>query len=201
MLTENNQVHMIGKIAEEFLFHHKIYGESFYLATLETRRLSGRTDKIPLMVSGCLIDMTQSYIGETVEVNGQFRSHNWHEGDKNHLMLYVFAADLNFASGTKGCTENNQIHLNGYICKPPTYRETPQGREIADLLIAVNRTCGKSDYIPCIVWGRNARYAAGLPVGHEIELRGRIQSREYTKYVNDIQETRTAYEISVHYIA
>ena len=135
---------------------------------------------------------------ETVEIIGQFRSYNYHEGVKNRLILSVFAREIRFIDEFNDYTKTNQIYLNGYVCKTPGYRKTPLGREITDLLIAVNRPYGKSDYIPCIAWGRNARYAAGFSVGSNIELWGRVQSREYTKIIGENQnEKRVAYEVSV----
>lgn len=200
-LFENNQVTMIGEIVSEFEFSHEVYGEGFYLVDISVSRLSDSVDYIPLMVSERLVDVTQSYIGETISVSGQFRSYNRHEEKKNRLILSVFVRELEFVDEIEDDIKSNQICLDGYICKEPIYRKTPLGREIADLLVAVNRSYGKSDYIPCICWGRNARYASSFEVGSHVEVYGRIQSREYIKKIGEEQtEKRVAYEVSVNKI-
>ena len=200
-LFENNQVTMIGEIVSEFEFSHEVYGEGFYLVDISVSRLSDSVDYIPLMVSERLVDVTQSYIGETISVSGQFRSYNRHEEKKNLLILSVFVRELEFVDEIEDDIKSNQIYLDGYICKEPIYRKTPLGREIADLLVAVNRSYGKSDYIPCICWGRNARYASSFEVGSHVEVYGRIQSREYIKKIGEEQtEKRVAYEVSVNKI-
>ena len=200
-LYENNQVTMIGEIVSEFEFSHEVYGEGFYLVDISVSRLSDSVDYIPLMVSERLVDVTQSYIGETISVSGQFRSYNRHEEKKNRLILSVFVRELEFVDEIEDDIKSNQIYLDGYICKEPIYRKTPLGREIADLLVAVNRSYGKSDYIPCICWGRNARYASSFEVGSHVEVYGRIQSREYIKKIGEEQtEKRVAYEVSVNKI-
>ena len=168
------------------------------MTELSVNRLSDQADIIPLMVSERLMDVHQSYLGQTIAVNGQFRSYNRHEGNRNRLLLSVFVREVEFMEGFDDYTKSNQIFLDGYICKQPVYRKTPLGREIADLLVAVNRPYGKSDYIPCIAWGRNARFAAGFDVGGRVRVWGRVQSREYTKKLNEVDcEKRVAYEISV----
>ena len=200
-LFENNQVTMIGEIVSEFEFSHEVYGEGFYLVDISVSRLSDSVDYIPLMVSERLVDVTQSYIGETISVSGQFRSYNRHEEKKNRLILSVFVRELEFVDEIEDDIKSNQIYLDGYICKEPIYRKTPLGREIADLLVAVNRSYGKSDYIPCICWGRNARYASSFEVGSHVGVYGRIQSREYIKKIGEEQtEKRVAYEVSVNKI-
>ena len=200
-LFENNQVTMIGEIVSEFEFSHEVYGEGFYLVDISVSRLSDSVDYIPLMVSERLVDVTQSYIGETISVSGQFRSYNRHEEKKNRLILSVFVRELEFVDEIEDDIKSNQIYLDGYICKEPIYRKTPLGREIADLLVAVNRSYGKSDYIPCICWGRNARYASSFEVGSHVEVYGRIHSREYIKKIGEEQtEKRVAYEVSVNKI-
>ncbi|MBQ4564250.1 MAG: single-stranded DNA-binding protein [Lachnospiraceae bacterium] len=195
---ENNKVTVIGEIAGEFSFSHEVYGEGFYMVDLSVNRLSDQADIIPLMVSERLLDVHQSYLGQTISASGQFRSYNRHEGNRNRLLLSVFVRELEFMEKFDDYTKTNQIFLDGYICKQPVYRKTPLGREIADLLVAVNRPYGKSDYIPCIAWGRNARFAAGFEVGGRVRVWGRVQSREYTKKLNEVDcEKRIAYEISV----
>lgn len=197
-IIENNQVSVMGKIASPFTFSHQVFGEGFYTVDLLVKRLSDSEDLIPLMVSERLIDVTQDYEGEYITVQGQFRSYNRHEEKKNRLVLSVFVRELSFVEEEDDTMKTNQIFLDGYICKPPVYRKTPLGREIADLLIAVNRPYGKSDYIPCICWGRNARYASAFEVGGHVLLWGRIQSREYMKRINETEsEKRIAYEVSV----
>ena len=197
-VIENNKVSVIGEVVSEFTFSHEVFGEGFYLVSLSVSRLSDQVDVIPLMVSERLLDVKQDYRGRTVEAVGQFRSYNCHEGIKNRLVLSVFVRELNFLEEFTDCTKTNQIYLDGYICKEAIYRKTPLGREIADLLLAVNRPYGKSDYIPCIAWGRNARYASGFTVGSRVRVWGRVQSREYTKKLSETQcEKRVAYEVSV----
>lgn len=197
-VIENNKVSVIGEVVSEFTFSHEVFGEGFYLVSLAVSRLSDQVDVIPLMVSERLLDVKQDYRGRTVEAVGQFRSYNCHEGVKNRLVLSVFVRELNFLEEFTDCTKTNQIYLDGYICKEAIYRKTPLGREIADLLLAVNRPYGKSDYIPCIAWGRNARYVSGFAVGSRVRVWGRVQSREYTKKLSETQcEKRVAYEVSV----
>ena len=197
-IIENNQVTIVGKVATEFSFSHEVFGEGFYMVEVEVKRLSNSEDRIPLMISERLIDVTQDYTGEYIMVHGQFRSYNRHEEQKNRLVLSVFVREISFMEEEPDGTKTNSIWLDGYICKEPIYRKTPLGREIADLLLAVNRPYGKSDYIPCICWGRNARYASGFEVGEHVQLLGRIQSREYVKRISDTEtEKRVAYEVSV----
>lgn len=197
-IIENNQVSIMGKVASGFTFSHQVYGEGFYLVDVLVKRLSDSEDRIPLMVSERLVDVTQDYEGEYIMVQGQFRSYNRHEEKKNRLVLSVFVRELSFVEEEDDTVKTNQIFLDGYICKPPVYRKTPLGREIADLLLAVNRPYGKSDYIPCICWGRNAKYASAFEVGGHVLIWGRIQSREYIKKLSESQtEKRTAYEVSV----
>ena len=197
-IIENNQVTIMGKVATEFSFSHEVFGEGFYMVEVEVKRLSNSEDRIPLMISERLIDVTQDYTGEHIMVHGQFRSYNQHEEQKNRLVLSVFVREISFMEEEPDGTKTNSIWLDGYICKEPIYRKTPLGREIADLLLAVNRPYGKSDYIPCICWGRNARYASGFEVGEHVQLLGRIQSREYVKRISDTEtEKRVAYEVSV----
>ena len=197
-IIENNQVTIMGKVATEFSFSHEVFGEGFYMVEVEVKRLSNSEDRIPLMISERLIDVTQDYTGEYIMVHGQFRSYNRHEEQKNRLVLSVFVREISFMEEEPDGTKINSIWLDGYICKEPIYRKTPLGREIADLLLAVNRPYGKSDYIPCICWGRNARYASGFEVGEHVQLLGRIQSREYVKRISDTEtEKRVAYEVSV----
>lgn len=168
------------------------------MVDVKVERLSESHDIIPIMVSERLLDVSASYIGMLICVNGQFRSYNRHEERKNRLVLSVFAREVEFLEEVEESSKTNQIYLDGYICKEPIYRKTPLGREIADLLLAVNRPYGKSDYIPCICWGRNARYANGFKVGERCAIWGRIQSREYMKKLDEEHvERRVAFEVSV----
>ena len=197
-IIENNQVTVIGAVVSEFTYSHEVFGEGFYMVDILVKRLSSSNDRIPVMVSERLLDVTQDYRGQCVMVNGQFRSYNRHEEQKNRLVLSVFVREVRFMEEFTDYTKTNQIFLDGYICKEPIYRKTPLGREIADLLVAVNRPYGKSDYIPCIAWGRNARYASGFSVWTRILIWGRVQSREYTKRLSETEcEKRVAYEVSV----
>lgn len=197
-ILKNNQAVVAGEIISDFEFSHEVFGEGFYFVKLRVNRLSHSSDTIPLLVSERLIDVTHSQIGQYLEAHGQFRSYNKHENNKNHLVLSLFVRELEFIDSMEN-RKPNMIFLDGYICKEPVYRTTPLGREIADVLLAVNRAYGKSDYIPCICWGRNARYAGNLSVGSRIQLWGRIQSREYQKRVGENNVvSRVAYEISVN---
>ena len=197
-IIENNQVSIMGKIISGFVFSHEVFGEGFYMVDVSVQRLSESTDTIPVMISERLIDVTQDYQGEYIQIFGQFRSYNRHEEKKNRLVLSVFAREISFVDGEGDKVKSNQIFLDGYICKTPIYRRTPLGREISDMLLAVNRPYGKSDYIPCICWGRYARFTSGFEVGGHVQIWGRIQSREYVKKLDDdTTEKRVAYEVSV----
>lgn len=197
-IIENNQVSIVGEVVSEFSFSHEVFGEGFYMLNVSVKRLSDSCDVIPLMISERLIDVNESYQGEYIRATGQFRSYNRHEEKKNRLVLSVFVRELEFIDEEVENAKTNQIFLDGFICKMPVYRKTPLGREIADLLLAVNRPYGKSDYIPCICWGRNARFASSFEVGSRCAIWGRIQSREYMKKLSEEQlERRIAYEVSV----
>ncbi len=205
---ENNYLTLVGKVTGEKKFSHEIYGERFYIFNLEIPRLSGVADIIPITISERLINEDTLHEGQKLLVKGQFRSYNSYESEKNRLILTVFAKDVKVISEeeqseeenemTKKDVITNEVVLIGYICKKPIYRQTPFGREIADILLAVNRAYNKSDYIPCIAWGRNARFCQNLEVGSQIKLVGRVQSRTYEKKHEDGSvETRVAYEVSV----
>lgn len=197
-IIENNQVSIVGEVVSDFSFSHEVFGEGFYMLDVSVRRLSDSCDVIPLMISERLIDVSGDYRGAYIRATGQFRSYNRHEEKKNRLVLSVFVRELEFIDEEVENAKTNQIFLDGYICKTPVYRKTPLGREIADILLAVNRPYGKSDYIPCICWGRNARFASGFEVGGHTQIWGRIQSREYVKKLDDEEsERRVAYEVSV----
>lgn len=197
-VIENNQVTVMGEVVSGFTYSHEIFGEGFYMVDVKVQRLSESYDVIPVMVSERLMDVNEDYTGRLLCVNGQFRSYNRHEERKNRLVLSVFAREVEFISEVGESSKTNQIYMDGYICKEPIYRKTPLGREIADLLLAVNRPYGKSDYIPCICWGRNARYANHFKVGERCAVWGRIQSREYMKKLDEEHvEKRIAFEVSV----
>ncbi len=197
-VIENNQVTVMGEIVSDFSFSHEIFGEGFYMVDVQVQRLSECYDIIPVMVSERLLDVSADYRGMLISVNGQFRSYNRHEERKNRLVLSVFAREVEFLEQMEESSKTNLIYLDGYICKEPIYRKTPLGREIADVLLAVNRPYGKSDYIPCICWGRNARYAGSFKVGERCAVWGRIQSREYMKKLDEENvERRVAFEVSV----
>lgn len=199
----NNNITLAGVVERELEYSHEVLGEGFYVFMLKCSRTSGNKDTLPVMISDRLVDIREIKVGQVVTVSGQIRSFNRHIDDvKSKLILSVFAREfevlaqdpeeLPFENNT------NMVILDGYICKLPIYRCTPKGREVADILVAVNRPYGKSDYIPCIAWGRNARFTGGLEVGEHIQIQGRFQSREYTKKISDIEvETRIAYEVSV----
>ena len=201
---ENNHLVLVGKVTSEKRFSHEIYGEKFYIFDLAVPRLSGNADIIPITVSERLLSINDLQIDSKITVEGQFRSYNSYENERNKLVLTVFAKDIKFMEDQEAEIEvskdvvSNEVVLNGYICKKPIYRQTPFGREISDLLLAVNRAYNKSDYIPCIAWGRNARFCENIPVGTEVKIVGRVQSRTYEKKYEDGRvETKVAYEVSV----
>lgn len=194
----NNTVTISGRISSGLEFSHKIYGEIFYYFYLEVPRLSDNFDAIIVTVSERLIDQRLLKLGKEISIDGQFRSYNNFSGSGNRLVLTVFALEINFIENLHEIKNPNQIYLSGFVCKPPIYRTTPFGREITDILLAVNRAYNKSDYIPCISWGRNARYAKSIAVGDHVDIWGRIQSRKYQKRHEDgTAEERIAFEVSV----
>ena len=197
--SENNNLVLKGKIVSEKAYSHEIYGEKFYIFNLEVLRLSSTSDIIPITVSERLITNIDLIIGKQVEVEGQFRSYNNYENEKNRLVLTVFAKEIKYIEDeSEEDKVTNEVILVGYVCKKPIYRQTPFGREIADILLAVNRAYNKSDYIPCIAWGRNARFCENMEVGTEVKITGRVQSRNYEKkYENGTVENRVAYEVSI----
>lgn len=210
---ENNYLTLVGKVTSEKQFSHEIYGERFYSFDLSIPRLSGNADIIPVTVSERLITDDMMEIGTKLLIKGQFRSYNSYENEKNRLILTVFAKDIEKLEDevktdeedesvsneiVKKDTITNEVVLIGYICKKPIYRQTPFGREIADILLAVNRAYNKSDYIPSIAWGRNARFCQNLEVGSEVKIVGRIQSRNYEKkYEDGTVVKKVAYEVSI----
>ena len=196
--SQNNSLVLVGKVTSEKEFSHEIYGESFYSFNLEIPRLSGTSDIIPITISERLMTNFDLQIGKEVIVEGQFRSYNTYEDTKSRLILTVFVKEIKEKSEEEEIKVPNEVQLLGHICRKPIYRKTPFGREIADILLAVNRAYNKSDYIPCIAWGRNARFCADMETGTEIKIIGRVQSRAYEKkYEDGTVENKTAYEVSV----
>lgn len=196
-MMDNNTVVLVGKITKEREFSHEIYGEGFYIYTIEIPRLSEVSDYLPLTVSERLLVDGSLKPGDYVKVEGQLRSYNKFINGNNKLVLTVFVRDIS-QTDDEEVKNPNQIYLDGFICKKPIYRETPFGREITDLLVAVNRAYNKSDYIPCIAWGRNARFSSKLDVGDHIRIWGRIQSRQYQKkFADGTTVNKTAYEVSI----
>ena len=194
---ENNKVMLLGKVAKEPTLSHEVYGEKFYQFSLEVKRLSGSLDIIPIVFSERLLVLDSLKCGTIVKLNGQFRSYNSPESAKSKLLLMVFAREIILTEASEE-EDQNEIFLEGFVCKKPNYRQTPFGREISDLLVAVNRAYNKSDYIPCIAWGRNAKYCESFVVGEKIKVYGRVQSREYEKKNEDgTVSKKVAYEISV----
>lgn len=200
-MNHNNLVVIMGKVDSEPIFNHVAFGEKFYVMKVLARRLSDKEDCIPLLISESLIDLPYEYSGKHLKASGQFRSHNQHDEQGDHLVLSVFVEEVLFMDEeiNDSNTNTNSIVLEGNICKETIYRKTPLGREVTDLFLAVNRRYGKSDYIPCICWGGNARDASKYQVGDYVRISGRIQSREYVKRLSDSEsELRTAYEVSAN---
>lgn len=199
-LQANNKVDIIGVFSAGFKLDHIVFGEGFYSSQITVERSSGEKDVIPLMISECLVDVTKNYSGQLVHITGQFRSFNNHNEGRNKLMLFVFVREVGFMWDSDE-RHSNKVFLDGYICKSPTFRHTPSGREITDVMLAVNRPYGKSDYIPWICWGRNAMRVSSMQVGTHLQVNGRIQSRKYQKKLGDgTMEERIAYEVSTQKI-
>lgn len=196
-IVDNNSVTVIGRVVSECTFSHEVYGEGFYNFKISADRLSSNNDILPITISERLINKELLTIGKGVKVTGQLRSYNNYTDKRNRLILTVFAREAELFDDVVPPGNPNTIQLNGFICKPPIYRVTPFGREISDILLAVNRAYNKSDYIPCIAWGRNARFVGKLSVGDNIKVWGRIQSREYQKKTDTSTEKKTAYEVSI----
>lgn len=197
-LQENNEVRVAGTVKEEPEYSHELFGEKFYTLKMDVKRLSDVSDEVFITVSERLCNIEELTEGAFIYVKGQFRSYNNYYSDDRKLILTVFAKELHIIENEKEIDNPNFIYLNGFICKEPQYRKTPLEREITDILIAVNRLYNKSDYIPCIAWGRNARFASNLKVGQNVKIWGRIQSREYQKRIDEETAiTKIAYEVSV----
>mgnify|MGYP001810311885 CR=1 FL=1 len=198
-LMENNVANISGKVVSKPVFSHEVYGEGFYTVAIQVQRLSESYDNIPVMFSERLVSPDRFEEGLFIYVEGQFRSYNnFNSADGHKLMLTVFAREITLSDEEVDQKNPNQVTLNGYVCRKPMYRTTPFGREISDILLAVNRAYNKSDYIPCIAWGRNARFAGNFEVGDNIRVWGRIQSRTYQKRLSETEvEERVAYEVSI----
>ena len=196
--AENNVIKLIGTVASEKKFSHEVYGEGFYEFNLDVPRLSDTSDIVPVLVSERLLTSFDLDIGKKLVIEGQYRSYNNQENEKNKLVLTVFVKEIRLFTPEDEDINTNEIILNGFICKKPIYRTTPFGREIADILLAVNRAYNKSDYIPCIAWGRNAKFCQSIDVGANVKVFGRIQSRKYEKKHEDgTSEIKYAHEVSI----
>jgi len=195
--TDNNIVKLVGIVKEKPKINHETYGEKFYIFTLSINRLSKSHDEIPILISERLIDISKIEENTPLSIMGQYRSYNNTQGNRSRLVLNVFVREASIVEDFDNSMYKNSIYFNGFICKKPNYRTTPFGREISDMLLAVNRAYNKSDYIPCICWGRNARFCERMQVGKEIKIFGRIQSRFYEKKFGDDVVKRVAYEVSV----
>ena len=194
---DTNVVNLKGELEDKLEFSHEIFGEKFYCTKIKINRLSNSSDILPITISERLLQDIDYQKEKLVSVVGQLRSYNKNVDNKNKLVLTVFVREIKpiVEIDTK---DPNSIFLDGYICKVPVYRKTPLGREITDLLVAINRPYNKSDYIPSIVWGRNAKFAKNLNVGDRIQMWGRVQSRVYDKKLEGgISVKKTAYEVSV----
>ncbi|WOW18526.1 single-stranded DNA-binding protein [Clostridioides difficile] len=193
---ENNVVNLRGELDNKLEFSHEIFGEKFYNMKIKINRLSDSFDILPMTVSERLLQDIDFDKQNLVNVVGQLRSYNKTLNNKNRLVLTVFVREIK--SIDEENKDPNSIFLDGYVCKEPVYRKTPLGREITDLLVAINRPYNKSDYIPSIVWGRNAKFAKNLKVGDRIQLWGRVQSREYEKKIDENNVVKKmAYEVSI----
>ena len=195
---KNNTVIVQGIVASELQYSHEVYGEKFYTFLVSVKRLSDTSDCIPIIISENFFEDDMLHVGCCVHILGRFSSYNLHQEGRNKLLLYVTVQLIEVLKKTDEHEFINHIFLDGYICKEPTYRETPLGRNISYLLIAVNRSYGKSDYLPAICWSNNALLASYLKVGAHIQIEGRIQSRVYVKKLSETEkEERVAYEVSV----
>lgn len=195
---ENNQAEMIGRISSKFIFDHETFKEKFYSFFIEVQRISDTVDTIPCLISERLIDVSENMEGTVVKIIGNIRTYNKKIGDKSCLILNIFVRDI---EQVESSPNKNKVILDGYICKEPVFRVTPKGREVTDLLIAVNRPYGKTDYVPSIAWGRCARYSSYFKLGDRIKVIGRLQSREYLKKISEDKEIlKTTYELSISLI-
>lgn len=197
---KDNIVFIVGEVATRPAYSHEVKRERFFELYVETERESGTYDRIPVLISERLPNAKKIWCGDRVGISGQFRSYSFKENGRKVLKLFVFAKDIEVYDNSCVKKDDNRITVSGLICKKPTLRTTPKGRVLSDLLLAATRPLyRKTDYIPCVVWGRNAEYISRMKEGAFVEVAGRIQSREHTKILeNGETETRTAYEVSVY---
>lgn len=198
-MEENNNIEIIGEILKKPEFSHETHNEKFYSTVVSVKRLSGDTDELELIISEKTINIEDVEVGKKYNIKGEIRSYNYYikEEERRKLIITVFVKEMSLVENLENEEEcKNELVIIGHICKKPIYRKTPFGREISDLLVAVNRVYGKSDYLPCIVWGRNAKFATQLEIGDKIKITGRMQSRTYTKEIGNEKITKVAYEIS-----
>ena len=188
-----NHAVLRGILAAAPAFSHMSRGERFFIFPVETRRLSGTADTINVIARESLLRSAEIMEAGRIQVTGELRSFNNKRGEGARLVITVFAKELGFTDGE----DMNVIELAGTLCKPPNLRVTPMGRDICDLMLAVNRRCGRSDYLPCICWGRRAREYSQLQVGDRLSLTGRIQSRPYIKLIEGKPVEKVAYEVSI----
>ena len=194
MENPNNRIVAAGRLADKPALSHEVMNEPFYTGTLLVKRLSGTVDRLPVTLPGKLLACMPPYEGQMLLISGQVRSYNKVIDGAGRLMVTLFAQNISEAQDDDTL---NRVTLTGALCKPPVYRSTPFGREICDMMLAVNRAFGKSDYIPCIAWGRNAQYASRFQVGDRVRIGGRLQSREYQKLMeNGEYMVRNAFEVS-----
>ena len=198
-MEENNKISLVGEVISSPKLSHETHNEKFYTVKVDVKRLSGDIDTLEIIISEKLYDIEKIKLGTRYYIEGEIRSYNYYvsESERRKLVINIFAKNLSIAEETDDECLNN-FELVGHICKKPIYRKTPFDREISDILLAVNRLYGKSDYLPCIAWGRNAKFASTLEIGDKIKITGRMQSRQYTKKINDNEEEKKiAYEMSI----
>lgn len=198
-MEENNKISLVGEVISAPKLSHETHNEKFYTVKVDVKRLSGDIDTLEIIISEKLYDIEKIELGARYYIEGEIRSYNYYvsETERRKLVINIFAKNLSIAEETDDECLNN-FELIGHICKKPIYRKTPFDREISDILLAVNRLYGKSDYLPCIAWGRNAKFASTLEIGDKIKITGRMQSRQYTKKINDNEEEKKiAYEMSI----
>lgn len=198
-MEENNNIEIMGEILKKPEFSHETHNEKFYSTVISVKRLSGDTDELELIISEKTINIEDVEVGKKYNIKGEIRSYNYYikEEERRKLIITIFVKEMSIVENIENEEEcKNELVIIGHICKKPIYRKTPFGREISDLLVAVNRVYGKSDYLPCIVWGRNAKFATQLEIGDKIKITGRMQSRSYNKEIGDKKITKVAYEIS-----
>ncbi len=198
-MEENNNIEIMGEILKKPEFSHETHNEKFYSTVISVKRLSGDTDELELIISEKTINIEDVEVGKKYNIKGEIRSYNYYikEEERRKLIITIFVKEMSIVENIENEEEcKNELVIIGHICKKPIYRKTPFGREISDLLVAVNRVYGKSDYLPCIVWGRNAKFATQLEIGDKIKITGRMQSRSYNKEMGDKKITKVAYEIS-----